>query len=50
VFWTSAIIGQACGLWLAWTDPALSHERLARTFQDTASPRDKEIHADISSL
>ena len=30
---TSAILGPACGLWLAKTDPALLAERMRPTFQ-----------------
>lgn len=38
---TSAIIGPACGLWLARTDPALLAERLRPTFQADQPAADK---------
>src|SRR5258705_13854509 len=40
---TSAIIGPACGLWLAWTDPALLPERMRPTFQAGQPPPDKKF-------
>jgi protein-S-isoprenylcysteine O-methyltransferase Ste14 len=40
---TSAIIGPACGLWLAKTDPALLAERMRRTFQADQPAADKKF-------
>jgi protein-S-isoprenylcysteine O-methyltransferase Ste14 len=40
---TSAIIGLACGLWLAWTDPALLAERMRPTFQAGQPAADKKF-------
>jgi protein-S-isoprenylcysteine O-methyltransferase Ste14 len=40
---TSAIIGPACGLWLAWTDPALLAERMRPTFQAGQPAADKKF-------
>jgi protein-S-isoprenylcysteine O-methyltransferase Ste14 len=40
---TSAIIGPACGLWLAWTDPALLAERMRPTFQAGQPEADKKF-------
>lgn len=40
---TSAIIGPACGLWLARTDPALLAERLRPTFQAGQPAADKKF-------
>ena len=40
---TSAIIGPACGLWLARTDPALLAERLRPTFQADQPAADKKF-------
>ena len=37
----SAILGPACGLWLAKTDPALLAERLRPTFQANQPAADK---------
>jgi len=39
----SAIIGPACGLWLAKTDPALLAERLRPTFQADQPAADKKF-------
>ena len=39
----SAIIGPACGLWLAKTDPALLAERLRPTFQAEQPAADKKF-------
>ncbi|WP_371360782.1 hypothetical protein [Afipia sp. GAS231] len=38
---TNAIIGPACGLWLAWADPALLAERMRPTFQAGQPAADK---------
>jgi protein-S-isoprenylcysteine O-methyltransferase Ste14 len=40
---TSAIIGPACGLWLARTDPALLTERMRPTFQAGQPAADKKF-------
>lgn len=40
---TSAIIGPACGLWLAKTDPALLAERMRPTFQVDQPAADKKF-------
>jgi protein-S-isoprenylcysteine O-methyltransferase Ste14 len=40
---TSAILGPACGLWLAKTDPALLAERLRPTFQADQPAADKKF-------
>lgn len=40
---TSAIIGPACGLWLAKTDPALLAERMRPTFQADQPAADKKF-------
>jgi protein-S-isoprenylcysteine O-methyltransferase Ste14 len=40
---TSTIIGPACGLWLARTDPALLAERLRPTFQAGQPAADKKF-------
>jgi protein-S-isoprenylcysteine O-methyltransferase Ste14 len=40
---TSAIIGPAGGLWLAWTDPALLAERLRPIFQAGQPEADKKF-------
>jgi protein-S-isoprenylcysteine O-methyltransferase Ste14 len=40
---TSAIIGPACGLWLAWTDPALLAERMRPTLQAGQPAADKKF-------
>ncbi|HEX7790323.1 MAG TPA: isoprenylcysteine carboxylmethyltransferase family protein, partial [Afipia sp.] len=39
----SAILGPACGLWLAKTDPALLAERLRPTFQADQPAADKKF-------
>ena len=39
----SAIIGPACGLWLAKTDPALLAERMRPTFQADQPAADKKF-------
>jgi protein-S-isoprenylcysteine O-methyltransferase Ste14 len=39
----SAIVGPACGLWLAKTDPALLAERMRPTFQADQPPADKKF-------
>jgi protein-S-isoprenylcysteine O-methyltransferase Ste14 len=40
---TSAILGPACGLWLAKTDPALLAERMRLTFQADQPAADKKF-------
>ena len=40
---TSAILGPACGLWLAKTDPALLAERMRPTFQADQPAADKKF-------
>ena len=40
---TSAVIGPACGLWLAKTDPALLAERMRPTFQADQPAADKKF-------
>ena len=40
---TSAILGAACGLWLAKTDPALLAERMRPTFQADQPAADKKL-------
>jgi protein-S-isoprenylcysteine O-methyltransferase Ste14 len=40
---TSAVIGPACGLWLAWTDPALLAERMRPTFQANQPAADENF-------
>jgi len=40
---TSAVIGPACGLWLAKTNPALLAERLRPTFQANQPAADKKF-------
>jgi protein-S-isoprenylcysteine O-methyltransferase Ste14 len=40
---TSAIIGPACGLWLATTDPALLAERMRPIFQASQPAADKKF-------
>src|SRR5258705_12855162 len=39
----SAIIGPACGLWLAKTDPPLLPQRLGPPFQAAQPPADKKF-------
>src|SRR5947208_12830008 len=39
----SAILGPACGLWLASTDPALLAERMRPTFQTDQPAADKKF-------
>lgn len=39
----SAVIGPACGLWLAWKDPALLAERMRPMFQPDQPAADKKF-------
>ena len=45
----SAILGPACGLWLAKTDPALLAERMRPTFQADQPAADKKFMLASSS-
>jgi protein-S-isoprenylcysteine O-methyltransferase Ste14 len=40
---TSAVLGPACGLWLAWSDPALLAERLRLTARSEQPAADKQF-------
>src|SRR5487761_2127771 len=40
---TSAVLGPACGLWLARTDPALLAERMRLTARDEQPAADKKF-------